>query len=139
MYLYHGLILGFCGRKEWPRWAKPGHTAGESGFRPIPEFPSLAALRSGLTTDDADQRGHAYGAVLGADGDVQPSDVLDNDPSTEAVESLVEADVIPRDELGAGGNDRLSAAEYRERQVELLEEILDELSDDVVAQDGDAA
>lgn len=99
----------------------------------MPEYPSLAALRSGLTTDDADERGRAYGSVLNADDDVQPSDVLAGDPSDETVDALIESDVVPRSAAGGGGTrDRKSSAELRERQVELLEQILDELRNDPV-------
>lgn len=102
----------------------------------MPEYPSLAALRSGLTTDDADERGRAYGQVLNADDDVQPSDVLAGDPSDDTVRSLVESDIVPRSALGGGGGgDRRSSSELRERQVELLEEILDELREDATVQD----
>lgn len=84
----------------------------------MPQYPSLAALRSGLTTDDADERGRAYSAVLTAD--VQPSAVLGSDPSEETVDELVGSDVIPK----GSSADRQPAAEDRRRQLELLEEIL---------------
>lgn len=90
----------------------------------MPEYPSLAALRSGLTTDDADQRGRAYGAVLGAEGDVQPSDVLASDPSDETIAALEEGDVIP---AGGGAGQGRTAAERDEEIVDLLREIRDSL------------
>lgn len=86
------------------------------------DYPSLAALRSGLTTSDADERGRAYGAVLGAEGDVQPSDVLASTPSGETIEALEAADVIPP---GSGGGPSRSVADREEEMVELLEEIRD--------------
>lgn len=89
------------------------------------EYPSLAALRSGLTTDDADERGNAYGAVLNAEGDVQPSDVLDSDPSTESIQALVDANVVPRSELRGGGAAGPSVAQRDEEIIGLLEEIRD--------------
>lgn len=102
----------------------------------MPEYPSLAALRSGLTTDDADERGRAYGAVLGAEGDVQPSDVLSADPSDDVVRDLVDANVVPRSALsGSGADGRQSSSELRQRQVELLEAILEELSSDATVQE----
>lgn len=103
----------------------------------MPEYPNLAALRSGLTTDDADERGRAYGAVLNAPGGVQPSDVLDSDPSDEAVAALEDGNVIP--ESRGGGRDQRPVSELRERQTELLEQILAELQDDVTVQGGDSA
>lgn len=86
------------------------------------EFPSLAALRSGLTTDDADERGRAYGAVLGAEGDIQPSDVLASDPSEETVSALEDAGVLPEN---SGGRPRRPVDERDEEIVELLREIRD--------------
>lgn len=104
----------------------------------MPEYPSLAALRQGLTTDNADERGRAYGSVLNAAGDVQPSDVLSSDPSDETVQDLVDGGVIPPGR-GEGRDDR-PVSETRQRQTELLEQILDELrDDDVTVQDGDTA
>lgn len=90
----------------------------------MPEYDSLAALRSGLTTNDADERGRAYGAVLGAEGDVQPSDVLAAEPSGETIQTLADADVIPAD---SGGERGRPAAERDEEVVELLREIRDSL------------
>lgn len=87
----------------------------------MPEYPSLAALRSGLTTDDADERGRAYSAVLSSD--VQPSAVLQSDPDQETVDALEESDVIPS---GAGREGR-PAAERDEEIVELLRDIRDSL------------
>lgn len=103
----------------------------------MPDYPNLAALRQALTTDDADERGRAYGAVLNADDDVQPSDVLAGDPDEETVDSLADADVIP-DDRGAGGRGGRPAAERDEEVVDLLRDIRDLLDDDVVAQDGGA-
>lgn len=90
----------------------------------MPDFPSLAALRQGLTTDDADQRGRAYGSVLNAD--VQPSDILGSDPDEEVVDQLEDADVIPT----GSSSDRRPVAEVRRQQTDLLEEILAELRGD---------
>lgn len=86
------------------------------------DFPNLAALRRGLTTDDADQRGQAYQAVLQAD--VQPSEVLGADPAEETVEALESADVIPEGSGSGGGRGR-RVDEREEEIVELLKEIRD--------------
>lgn len=81
------------------------------------DYPGLAALRSGLTTDDPDQRAEAYGSVLNAD--VQPSQVLEASPDEAVVQALVEADVIPED----ADADREPAAVQRQKMVELLKQI----------------
>lgn len=100
----------------------------------MPRYSSLAALRSALTTEDADDRGQAYGAILNAPGNVQPSDVLSNDPDEDVLEPLQDDDVLPE---SASAN-RRSNAEHREEQTELLREIRDLLADDVTVQDGDS-
>lgn len=79
-------------------------------------------MRSGLTTDDADERGRAYGAVLNAEGDVQPSDVLSGDPDEQTVDELVSAGVIPPDHGGERGR---PAAERDEEMLDVLEDIRD--------------
>lgn len=83
------------------------------------QYSNLAALRSELTTDDPDERANAYGAVM--EHDVQPSQVLGNDPDDEAVEKLVEAGVIP-EQAANGGR---SAAEREEEALAVLKEIRD--------------
>lgn len=89
----------------------------------MPEYPNLASLRQGLTSDNADERGRAYQAVLQAD--VQPSAVLGSDPSDETVGALEDADVVP---AGSGGGSGRPAAERDEEVVELLTEIRDLLA-----------
>lgn len=81
-----------------------------------PDYPTLAALRSGLTEDDADSRAEAYSSVLEAD--VKPSAVLGSSPDEAEVQKLVDASVIP-----SSGGEQSTVAERQNRIIELLEDI----------------
>lgn len=85
----------------------------------MPQFNDIAELRSALTSDDPDERAPAYGAVMNED--VQPSAVLQSQPDEAAVESLVDADVIPSPDQTGGR----AAAERDEEKAQLLREIRD--------------
>lgn len=88
------------------------------------QYSSLAELRSQLTDDDPDERANAYGAVM--QEDVQPSQVLGTNPDQPAVQSLVEAGIIP-EKSSEGGR---PAAERDEEVVEILKEIRDAVQND---------
>lgn len=89
----------------------------------MPQFNDIAELRSALTSDDPDQRAPAYGAVMNQD--VQPSAVLQSEPDETAVQSLVDADVIPEPNSSRGR----AAAERDEEKAQLLREIRDAVQD----------
>lgn len=73
--------------------------------------------------------------VMSLDEDVQVSDVLGPEPDERTVDALVAGDVVPP-QRGAGRDGR-PAAERDEEIVALLQDILDELETDAVAQEGD--
>lgn len=84
------------------------------------EYSSLAALRRALTSDNADERATAYGDVLGVDDEeLEPSDVLDSEPSDATVSTLQDADIVP-----AGSGD-MTTGQWREQVLEQLEDIED--------------
>lgn len=84
-------------------------------------YSDLAALREALTADDPDDRANAYGDVM--EQDVQPSELLGTDPDGAAVQTLVEANVIPESE--SGGAPGRKTSERDEEIVALLKEIAD--------------
>jgi hypothetical protein len=84
----------------------------------MPPYPNLPALRADLTSDDPDARGSAYRAVYEAD--LEPSDVLAEDPDESVIDRLVGAEIIPEGRTA----DRPSSAEYQADIVALLEQIV---------------
>lgn len=93
------------------------------------QYSSLAELRAELTDDSPDDRANAYGAVM--ENDIQPSQVLGSSPDTSAVQTLVEAGVIP-DESGAPGRPK---ADRDEELLTVLKECRD-LLDTIAANTG---
>lgn len=77
------------------------------------KYPDLATLRSALTSDDPERRSEAYGAVY-EDTDLSPSQVLNDD---ETVDALRQSGLLETPE------DVLTAQEYREQALQLLERI----------------
>ena len=84
-------------------------------------YSSLAELRSALTAENPDERASAYGSVM--EHDVQVSSILGTNPDGAAVQTLVDAGVIPSASENAGD----PAAQTRKQQVELLQQCLDQL------------
>lgn len=84
-----------------------------------PQYSNLAELRSELTDENPDDRANAYGAVM--QNDVQPSQVLGSQPDPEAVQTLVEAGVIPEQTSDKGR----PKAERDEEMLRVLKEIRD--------------
>lgn len=81
------------------------------------DYNSLAELRRAMVSGDPDRRATAYAAVYQAD--LNASEVLDDEPGEEVVQTLVDQDIVP--ESGTEGG--VDAREWRPRVIELLEEI----------------
>lgn len=83
-------------------------------------YRSVAELRQALSSDDADRRADAYGAVYGVDDDIEPRDVLGENPPKDI---LVEAGVVESEEEGWS-------------RRETLEDIVDRLDELIEAVEG---
>lgn len=83
------------------------------------QYPTTAALRRALSSDDPDRRADAYGAVM--QHDVEPAQILADPPDTSAVSSLVEADVLDEET----SSDDMTTVEWREEVLDVLNTIAD--------------
>lgn len=80
------------------------------------DYESLAELRRALSADDPDRRANAYGDIM--EHDVQPSQVLTEEPAEAVLSTLRQEKVLP--EQAQTG---MPTSEYRNQVVALLQDI----------------